>query len=329
MTQVSPLLELDCISLSFPRGRTRLRAVDHVSLALRPGEVFGLAGESGSGKSTLARIAVALLRPEQGAVRFRGMDLAQADRRGLHDFRRRVQIVFQDPATALSPRRTVAQILREPLAHFRIAPRSEWKDRATAVLGEVGLDAAALDRYPREFSSGQRQRIAIARALLCEPELLIADEAVSALDLSVQAQVLDLLRGLQGRHRLAMLFISHDLAVIRQLAHRVGVMFRGRLVECGPAESLFASPAHPYTRELIAAAPRLGRSPASAAPPGLASVGRAVPAEGCAFRERCPEALPACARVVPASTLLPRAQGHRVECHLHESALTQEPDRDR
>ncbi len=238
----------------------RVRAVDGVSLNVAPGECLGLVGESGCGKSTLARAVVRLLPIDQGQVLLDGVDLARLDGAPLRDARRRLQMVFQDPYASLDPRFTAARIVAEPLVHFGIARGSAARARVTELLTLVGLDPATyLDRYPHEFSGGQRQRLGLARALACEPRVLVCDEPVSALDVSIQAQIVNLLLDLRRRLGLSLLFISHDLAVVRKLADRVAVMRAGRIVEERDVDALFADPQHPYTRELLAAAPVLRR----------------------------------------------------------------------
>jgi len=314
-----PLLQVRDVALTYARRRgifgspdQSLAAVDGVSLSIQPGEVFGLAGESGSGKSSLARLLVQLAKPERGEVLLAGIPIAQAA-----DARRRVQIVFQDPSAALSPRRSIRQTLLEPLQHFRMGPSREHADRVAAALQAVGLDAAALERRPHQFSSGQKQRLCIARALLAEPELLIADEAVSALDVSVQAQILDLIRRLSEERGIAVLFISHDLAVIGQIADRTGIMLAGRLVEQAPGRAMFRAPAHPYTRHLLAAVtdPDPAKPRPAAAP--LATLTAAERAAGCPFRPRCDARLPACEHQAPGGRLAGTGPGHVVECHLY------------
>ncbi|MEV1147599.1 ATP-binding cassette domain-containing protein, partial [Micromonospora sp. NPDC049799] len=266
-----PVVEFDDVVLHYPvrRGALRrvvdqVRAVDGVSLRLKPGRTLALVGESGSGKTSLTRTLLRLERPTGGTIRYDGIDVTRPDRAQLRRLQREVQVVFQNPYASLDPRMTVARILAEPLAVHRLdASRPEL----VRLLEQVGLDAAALDRYPAAFSGGQRQRIAIARALGPRPRLIVCDEAVSALDVSIQAQVLNLLADLQREHDLAYLFITHDLAVVRSVAHDIAVMRHGRIVEQGRAEDIYDRPTHEYTRLLLAAAPghpaqaRTGRTP--------------------------------------------------------------------
>ncbi|MCC7427769.1 MAG: ABC transporter ATP-binding protein [Alphaproteobacteria bacterium] len=279
----------------------RFAAVDNVSFTIGRGEVLGLVGESGSGKTTVGRCIVGLARPEGGRMLFDGEDLATLSGVARHRVRRRIQIVFQDPFSSLNPRLRVGRTVAEPMViHGLCVSRTERRERVRALLAEVGLPPDAEHRFPHEFSGGQRQRIGIARALAAEPDLIIADEPVSALDVSVQAQVLNLLAELQARHALSILFISHDLDVVRHLCDRVLVMYAGRLVEVGPSADLVRHPAHPYTRALLSAVPRRttkaqggrivlsGEIPSPLAPPS-----------GCIFRTRCPKAVAACAEAVP------------------------------
>ena len=257
----APLVEVRNLSKHFTRGNglfTRgdvVRAVDGVSFAIAAGETFGLVGESGSGKSTTGRCMLRLIEPTAGEVRYDGKDVLAFTPARLRAARRHMQMVFQDPYSSLNPRMTARDIVAEPLVIHGLGTRSDRADRVAALFALVGLDTAHLDRYPREFSGGQRQRIGLARALALEPRFVIADEPVSALDVSIQAQVVNLLMDLQQRLQLTYLFIAHDLRLVRHICHRVAVMYRGRIVEMGDTETLFAAPAHPYTRALLSAIP--------------------------------------------------------------------------
>jgi oligopeptide/dipeptide ABC transporter ATP-binding protein len=278
-----------------------VQAVTDVSLAIHRGETVALVGESGSGKSTLGRMLLGLLAPTTGSVSFDGIDLAAAGVEQRRQLRRRMQIVFQDPNSSLDPRRPVGGQIADGLAIHSIVPPTERHARVEQLLVQVGLPAGHADRYPHQFSGGQRQRIGIARALATAPEFLVADEPVSALDVSVQAQVLDLLADLRTRLGLALLFISHDLAVVRSLCERVIVMYLGRVMETGSVASVFNAPRHPYTKALLSAVPTLDpaqrrtRILLAGDPPSPAD-----PPSGCVFRTRCPIAIPECAATVPA-----------------------------
>ena len=304
MTQVEPLLAVDGLVKQFGP----VQAVRGISFALGAGRTFGIVGESGSGKSTTARLALHLLPPTAGRVRFRGRDLGTLSRPALRRERRHMQMVFQDPYSSLNPRMTVGDTLAEPM---EVHGLPGGRTRAVALLDEVGLPRTALDRYPHEFSGGQRQRVAIARALATEPALIVADEPVSALDVSVQAQILNLFRDLQDRHGTALLFISHDLRVVEFMCDEIAVMYLGEIVEQGPREDVYAAPRHPYTQALLDSAPgRVRRLPPLR---GDIPSPAAVPS-GCAFRTRCPLAFDRCTAEHPA--LRPVGVGHRAACHL-------------
>ncbi len=313
-----PLLDVERLSVSFGgrRGQAPIRAVSDVSLALEAGQTLGVVGESGCGKSTLARAILRLIVPGAGRVRWQGRDLAEVSATELRQCRRQMQIVFQDPLAALNPRLTAGEIIAEPLRNFEPAlDRVGRAARVAAVMPKVGLSPALINRYPHEFSGGQCQRIGIARAVVLEPELLVCDEPVSALDVSIQAQIIELLAKLQDELGLAMIFISHDLAVVRHVSQQVLVLYLGRVMETANRTTLFAAPRHPYTRALLAAAP--------APDPRQATERRALlggeapspldPPSGCPFRSRCPEAEERCAAALP--DLAEVAPGHAVACH--------------
>ncbi len=290
-----------------------VHAVDGIDLAVRRGETLAVVGESGCGKSTLARLLVGLERPDRGSVRFDGIDLAGLGERALRPWRQRMQIVFQDPYASLHPRLTVGALVGEPLLVHRLGSAAQRRARVAELLQLVGLSPALAARYPHELSGGQRQRVAIARALATGPALLVGDEPVSALDVSVQAQVLNLLAELKDRLGLTLLVITHDLAVVRQVADRVAVMYLGRIVELAPADTLLTTPRHPYSRALLAAVPRPdprargARSILEGDPPSPIE-----PPSGCRFRTRCPFATADCAQRDP--VLEPIAADHAVAC---------------
>ena len=325
----APLLSVENLVKHFPergglgrRGRRVVHAIDGVSLAIAAGETLALVGESGSGKTTLGRTVLRLHEPTSGRIVFDGVDLGALAARPLRALRRHMQMIFQDPASSLNPRMTVEEIVAEPLAIHGIgAGRAARRDRVAALLERVGLRADALPRRPHEFSGGQRQRIGIARALASQPKLVVADEPISALDVSIQAQIVNLLGDLQTEQRLAFLFISHDLKVVRHLAHRVAVMYLGEIVEIAPVAALYATPSHPYTRALLSAIPSVdpnarrrrlvleGDPPSPLAPPS-----------GCRFHPRCPiyaeKRDPACAtRRPPLAPFAGASPGHRAACH--------------
>ena len=322
-----PIVEVCRLTKHFPLGRLFgfgkrevVHAVDDVSFAIQPGETLGLVGESGCGKSTTGRLVLGLMEPTEGSVRFQGRDLLVVSTEERHRLRAQMQIVFQDPSASLNPRKTVRQILAKP---FRIhAPMDRWKEEATIMelLETVGLSPASLyiDRNPHEFSGGQRQRIGIARALALKPSFVVADEPVSALDLSVRAQILKLMQNLQCDFKLTYLFITHDLAVVRSVCSRVAVMYLGKLVEMAPTAELFAQRMHPYTQALCSATPlpnpRLTRAreriilagdiPSQVSPPS-----------GCRFHTRCSRRIDRCDREDP--SLVEQRVGHAVACHLY------------
>jgi oligopeptide/dipeptide ABC transporter ATP-binding protein len=309
--------DLSCyFRLAGPWGRgPTLKAVDGVNLDLQAGETLGLVGESGCGKSTLARLVLALLPATGGSIFFAGDELTGLSSRHLKALRRQIQIIFQDPYSSLNPRMTIRHILEEPFVIHGLGTRAERRGWAEELLLEVGLTAEHLDRYPHEFSGGQRQRLGIARALALKPRLIVADEPVSALDVSIQAQILNLLTGLQSRHGLTYLFISHDLSVISQVSTRIAVMYVGRLMELAPREVFAAGKLHPYTEALLAAVPL--PDPEQAYQPPVLKGEPPSPVQvppGCPFHPRCPEAqFPRCREEVPAYR--ETAPAHWVACH--------------
>jgi len=318
---VSALLSVSDLKKHFPaRGRGgAVRAVDGVDLRLETGETLGIVGESGCGKSTLGRTILRLLEPTSGAISFDGENLLGLAPQALRAKRRQMQMIFQDPFASLDPRLTVARIVAEPLVVHRIGDRAERRRAVAELLETVGLEADAASRYPHEFSGGQRQRIGIARAIALRPKLIVADEPVSALDVSIQSQILNLLVDLRRRFRLSYIFISHDLAVVEHLSDTVAVMYLGRVVESAQAEALFARPSHPYTEALIAAVPRLDparqrqRTVLSGELPNPEK-----PPPGCPFHPRCPKALEVCrSEVPPARDIGGPEQPHLVRCHLY------------
>jgi len=325
----APLLEIAGLTKRFRLERTvadalrrrphpAVHALNGIDLAVRRGETLGIVGESGSGKSTLARCIVRLIEPDEGTMRYDGVDIRALEGSARRAFNRRVQMVFQDPRGSLNPRMTVRQTLAEALSVHRMRPKAQIPARIAELLDLVRLPREAADRYPHEFSGGQRQRIGIARALSVEPECLIADELVSALDVSVQAQVVNLLLELQERLGLTVLFVAHDLRLVRHISHRVAVMYLGSIVETGETEALFAAPQHPYTQALLAAAPDLDPARRHRVPAARGELPSPVdlPA-GCPFHPRCPHAFDRCRAEVPR----PRPTGTgAAACHLLDRA---------
>lgn len=311
---MSELYALDDISVQFKVGRKQLKAVDQVSLAIAEGETLALVGESGSGKSTLGNVVAGLQVPTAGSLRFRGQTL---DRATWPAARRAIQMVFQDPFGALDPRMPVSDIIAEPLRIQGTANAAERAARSAELIEQVGLPVDALNRYPHEFSGGQRQRIAIARALAPRPQLIVADEPLSALDVSIQSQILNLMKDLQQAHGLSYLFISHDLAVVNHLVDRVAVLYLGRLVEVGPRAELFAHPAHPYTRALLASVPRIGARRSRTHVISGEMPSPLAPPPGCVFHPRCPIAQAICRREIPLLAPL-AARAGQAACHFRD-----------
>lgn len=323
MKSNSPLLSVRDLVVKYRVGsgnKNFLTAVNGVSLDIHAGSIFGLVGESGSGKTSLAHSIMQLVRPAAGEVLFHGENLASMNKPGLRISRRNIQFVFQDPLASLSPRRSILQSLIEPLNHFRIDAAEQRFARARGALETVGLEADVLQRFPHELSGGQRQRVALARALVTEPELIIADEAVSSLDVSVQARIIELILDLRQRLGIAFLFIAHDLAVIQQLADRVGIMYLGKMIETAPADRLFQQAAHPYTRSLLEAVPV--PDPAHGKPVALQGEppSALAPPAGCAFHTRCPRAEEQCRILEPLDRQInetgTKRTAHNVRCHL-------------
>ena len=294
-----------------------LTAVAGIDLELFPGETLGLAGESGCGKSTVARLLTGLIPATKGGIRYAGKELSRMDRGELALFRKDVQMIFQDPFSSLNPRMRVSEIIAEPLAIHRIGSTAQRRERVASLMERVGLSPDQLSRFPHEFSGGQRQRIGIARALAVSPKLIIADEPVSALDLSIQAQIINLLQEVKGELGLSFLFITHDLSVLRHLSDRIAIMYLGRIVETGSRDEVLTSQLHPYTEALLSAIPSIdpekrrrrviarGELPSPLSPPS-----------GCPFHPRCPYVQEICSQVRP--ELLEKEPGHRAACHFSE-----------
>ena len=296
----------------FNRCVGHVRAVDGVSLTVANGETLGLVGESGCGKTTLGRAVVGLSPVTSGKITLDGHQLSEYKGRALREQRRRCQMVFQDPYSSLNPRMTVLELVTEAMIYHRLISASEKEQAAVSLMAEVGMDADCLNRFPHEFSGGQRQRISIARALSLKPDFIVFDEPVSALDVSVQAQVINLLMDLREKHGFSSLFISHDLSVVRMISQRVAVMYLGRIVELGPAAEVMEHPRHPYTQALLSAVPRPGRSPAERIVLRGEQPSPSAPPSGCRFHTRCPHATEACSRECP--PLREFAPGHFAAC---------------
>jgi oligopeptide/dipeptide ABC transporter ATP-binding protein len=320
-----PLLEVTDLRVHFPAEPAPVRAVDGVSFTVARGETLALVGESGCGKSTVARAILGLVRPSSGVMRLGGAALPPLGEPARRPLLSRVQMVFQDPDASLDPRFSVFASISEPLeTGEQRLPRDERETRVLSLMAEVGLDATLRGRYPHELSGGQRQRVCIARALAVRPELLVCDEAVSALDVSIQAQILNLLAELRERFGLAYLFITHDLRVVRHLSHRVAVMYLGQIVELGDTDALFDAPAHPYTRALLAAVPELrgsGKALAARARGDIPSPSN--PPSGCRFHTRCPEVFDRCPREEP--VLFDADRGRKCRCFLVDSVKPAAP----
>lgn len=313
------LVEVKNLTKHFPAAHKQVvRAVDDVSFIIQRGETFGLVGESGCGKTTVGRCLLRLIEPSSGEIRFDGRNLTELNRAELRGLRRSMQIIFQDPYSSLNPRMKVGQIIVEPLVVHKVGSKSEQREKVAELLRVVGLDPDYANRYPHQFSGGQRQRIGIARALALNPDFIVADEPVSALDVSVQAQVVNLLQDLQAQFGLTYLFISHGLAVVKHISSRVGVMYLGKLVELAAADDIYSQPLHPYTQALLAAIPNPEPQAAkrqvkklSGDPPTPLN-----PPAGCRFHTRCPQAIERCKLEEP--KLMEVLPGHWAACHLHD-----------
>jgi oligopeptide transport system ATP-binding protein len=322
----APLLEVNGLVKHFPvaRGVLRrkligvVRAVEDVSFEIKRGETLALVGESGCGKSTTGRLVLRLMNPTSGSIRFKGEEIAGLDKDAMRRMRRHLQIIFQDPYASLNPRMTVGDILSEPLNVHEIGDAASRAARMRELLGVVGLQAEHAARYPHQFSGGQRQRIGIARALAANPDLIVCDEPVSALDVSIQAQIVNLLQNLQQRFGLSYLFIAHDLAVVKHISDRVAVMYLGKLVEIADKKTIYAKPLHPYTQALMAAIPKTDPNLRTKRVMLQGDVPNPFnPPTGCRFHTRCPHAQARCSAEEP--VLREAASGHRVACHFFET----------
>jgi oligopeptide/dipeptide ABC transporter ATP-binding protein len=311
------MLELAGVTKHYPTGRGMVRAVEDVSLLLRERTTLALVGESGCGKTTIAKMILQLERPSGGAIRFEGQDVAAMGRVALKAYRRQVQAVFQDPYSSLNPRLRVGPIIAEPILAHERPSRAELAKRIAAALDVVGLPASAARLYPHEFSGGQRQRIAIARALALRPRLMVLDEPVSALDVSIRAQILNLLQDIQAEFGLTYLIIAHDLALVEHFSTDVAVIYLGRVAEAGPTRQVFATPRHPYTKALLAAVPLPDPDHVLSEAAAIGEIASALdPPPGCRFHPRCPHAMDICRGTVPALLGAPHASA----CHLPKEA---------
>jgi oligopeptide transport system ATP-binding protein len=316
------LLDVNDLVKSFPLKKNKffqdtryVYAVNGVSLFLKKGETLGLVGESGCGKTTAGRAILRLIEPTSGSINFEGQNVARFNEHELREFRRNAQMIFQDPFASLNPRMTVADIVGEPLLVHRMGTKAQRTDQVAEVLEKVGLAADYMKRFPHEFSGGQRQRIGIARVLTLNPKLIIADEPVSALDVSIQAQIINLLVNLQDEFGLSYLFVSHDLAVVEHISNRVAIMYLGKIVEIAPGQYIYSKPRHPYTQALLSAIPI--PDPKSAARRTILQgdiPNPANPPSGCTFRTRCPRAMNICRQEIP--EMIEVSSGHYAACHL-------------
>ena len=317
---MKPLIEIENMKKFYKQKRTNIfekpsfvKAVNGISLTLYEGEAFGLVGESGCGKSTIGQLIIQLMKQTDGTIRYKGKDVSTFSTKQLKAWRQEVQIVFQDPYSSLNPKKTIKWILNEPLALHRIGDKAYRNEKIIQTLKEVGLDPSFLYRYPHELSGGQRQRVAIAAAIILEPRFIVIDEGVSALDVSVQAQIINLLKELQEKYSLTYLFISHDLNIVQYFCDRIAVMYMGEIVEHGTTEEIRAYPKHPYTQALFSAIPTIGNKQSSTKLKGDLP-DTSDPPCGCTFHPRCPHAFERCKFEKPSTVTI--SKGHEAACHL-------------